>query len=86
VGIVGASFDARERGHSVIDNDTNLFTLSRGTGKHCGTRSILLKVGNGEQTHAGIGHSLRMVRVQTREKTCASEYGQWVAAHSLRNL
>jgi hypothetical protein len=48
MGIVGASLDACERGNGVIDYDTNLFTLSRGTGKHCGTRSILLKVGNDE--------------------------------------
>ena len=39
--IVGASFDACERRNGVIDYDTNLFTLLRGTGKHCGARSIL---------------------------------------------
>ena len=38
--IVGASLDACEGSNGVIYYDSNLFTLSRGTGKHC--RVVLL--------------------------------------------
>jgi hypothetical protein len=76
MGIVGASFNACEGSNSVVYYDANLFTLSRGTGKHCGTSSILSDVGNDDQTHVGTGHLWRMARVQTHEKSCASEYGR----------
>ena len=36
MGIVGASLDACQGRNGVVYYDPNLFTLSRGTGKHCG--------------------------------------------------
>jgi hypothetical protein len=42
--VFGASLDTCKRCDGVIYYDTKLFALSRGTGKHCRTPSVILSI------------------------------------------
>jgi hypothetical protein len=48
MGILGASLDACEGSNGVIYYDSNLLTLSPGTGKHCRLVRLIQTVGNGD--------------------------------------